>query len=283
MNTVCSYDLSRLTLNWHFTQNCNMRCRYCFVPLSQILSNTDQLNILAKICRSGIFTRINFVGGEPTTSFLLENFLQITKSYGIRTSIVTNGFKLIQNANDYCDRILAQLDGIGLSIDSLHPAINQAIGRSVCYKGTDKVIEKNEYEVLCNKVKNAGIPLKLNTVVSKLNHKENFCSFYSKVQPDRIKLFQVLKPNIRTKHCYDDLLISEDDYQAFVQRHHEYSDRIVPENNCDMLSSYYMLGSDGRFWDNLIGQKSASLLDVSIEQALSGVYVDLSKYEKRYA
>lgn len=271
-----------LTLNWHFTNTCNMDCRYCFIPHSKAVSTDEYYYILKKVCESGIFSRINFVGGEPTVSSLLPSFLEITKNFGLNTSIVTNGYKLIKDEK-FCDRILSNLDILGLSIDSINSKTNMLIGRRVLEKNHYNVIEKSDYNQLCRKVKKYGVKLKLNTVVSKLNLAEDFNSFYDEVQPDRIKLFQVLKPNVCTKHCYDDLLISKSEFNAFVKNHEKFAKRIVAEDNNDMTSSYYMLRSDGKFLDNLTGMVSPSLTEVSVKEALSYVFIDQSKYEKRYA
>lgn len=254
-----------------------MKCRYCFVPQNKNLNNEQLLSIIRKICKSGIFDGINFVGGEPTTSRFLLPMIKETKRFGLKTSIVTNGYILSKMPQNDFEEIVKNLDCVGLSVDSLDEDTNRKIGRVV----GNSMLSRADYENLCLKIKKLGCKLKINTVVSKLNLNEDFNSFYETVKPDRIKIFQVLKPNVCTKNCYDDLLISSSEYNSFLLRHSTFD--VVSENNSDMTSAYYMLGSDGCFWDNATGEKSPSILSVSVESALTSVFVDDEKYKKRYA
>lgn len=264
-------------INFHFTSICNMKCRYCFVPQNQNLNGDELLEIIRKISESGIFDGINFVGGEPTTSKFLLPMIKEAKRFGLKTSIVTNGYVLSKMPQKDFEEIVKNLDCVGLSVDSLDEDSNRKIGRAV----GKSILSRSDYEKLCLKIKKLGCKLKINTVVSKLNLNEDFNSFYETVKPDRIKIFQVLKPNVCTKNCYDDLLISSDEYNSFLLRHSAFE--VVSENNSDMTSAYYMLGSDGCFWDNATGKKSESVLSVPIEDALNSVFVDEEKYQRRYA
>ena len=132
-------------------------------------------------------------------------------------------------------------------------------------------------------IKQSGCKLKINTVVSKLNLKEDFNDFYEQVSPDRIKLFQVLKPAGILKNNYDELLISKAQFNEFVERHIKYKNKICSEENELMLNSYYMLNSEGCFIDNKTGIIGKSLLSNDVEEALKDVFIDIQKYTKRYA
>ena len=231
---------------------------------------------------TGSFQRINFVGGEPTVSPLLIPLVRDAYYAGFDCSIVTNGFNLIHNAQQF-EAIYPLLSCIGISVDSLDKRTNAAIGR--CCKG--HVITRSEYEQLCAAIKSHGIRLKINTVVSKLNVHEDFTHFYEAVQPDRIKLFQVLKPNTQLKNDYEDLLITKADFNSFVLRHKtagSFGENIVAEDNEVMTNAYYILDSECRFIDNKTGKKSPSLADegMPVEQALSYIEVDTAKYQARY-
>ena len=232
---------------------------------------------------TGSFQRINFVGGEPTVSPLLIPLVHDAYHAGFDCSIVTNGFNLIHNAQEF-EAIYPLLSCIGISVDSLDKRTNAVIGR--CCKG--HVITRTEYEQLCASIKSHGIRLKINTVVSKLNVHEDFTHFYKAVQPDRIKLFQVLKPNTQLKNDYDDLLITKADFNSFVLRHKtvgSFGKNIVAEDNEAMTNAYYILDSECRFIDNKTGKKSPSLADdgMTVEQALSYIEVDTAKYQARYS
>ena len=269
-----------VTVNWHFTNTCNFRCRYCFAHESSSLKAEDYGVVLKKL--QPYFQRINFVGGEPTASSLLVPLVSKAHNVGLNCSIVTNGFNFIHKPENF-KSILSLFSCIGISVDSLCEKTNSKIGRCC----NNQVILKYEYENLCALIKSQGIKLKINTVVSKLNLHEDFSQFYETTQPDRIKLFQVLKPNTQLVNHYDNLLISKAEYEAFVLRHNKgsFAKNIVAEDNEAMKQGYYILDSECRFIDNKTGKKSPSLAEggMTVEKALEYIKVDSKKYCARYS
>lgn len=266
-----------LTVNFHFATSCNMKCRYCFVEKTDIFSIPDYYQVLEKL--AAYFTRVNFVGGEPTTSPYLIPLIKKAKSLGLDCTMVTNGFDMIRHAGKFSE-LYFLLSTIGISVDSLIESTNNKIGRI----SEKHAITREEYEELCKKINSHGIQLKINTVVSKLNQDENFSDFYQKTNPDRIKIFQVLKPNNSLKQCFDNLLISNQEFDAFVNRHSSCKQKIIAEDNAAMTNAYFILNSECRFLDNKTGRKSPSLAGsaVSVEEALSHINIDYTKYQARY-
>lgn len=228
------------------------------------------------------FSRINFVGGEPTEASFLIPLVEEAKRLGFSTSIVTNGYNMIHNLID-TERLLASLDCVGISIDSVNPDTCRKLGRFVNKNNKKEIITEEEYLNLCERIHAAGVSLKINTVISQINKNEDMSHFYKMAQPDRIKIFQCLKPNNPLKHDYTDLLIKQIDFLNYQSKMEKERLPLVFENNEDMINSYYMIGSDGCFWDNQTGKKSRSLLEVSVDEALESVIVDEYKYERRYA
>lgn len=267
-----------LTVNWHSTPYCNFKCRYCFVSSVNSLKLQDYLITLKKL--KTYFSRINFVRGEPTISPFLPHLVQRAKNIGFDCTLVTNGFNLIHKPNRF-KPLYPILSCIGISIDSLYKETNLTIGR--CCK--NRTITKAEYSKLCHIIKSYGIRLKINTVVSKLNLKEDFNDFYSSVNPDRIKLFQVLKPNTCLKENYDDLLISKKEYDRFILRHKVFNDKIIAEDNEAMTNAYYILDSESRFIDNRTGIKSPALIQkgMTVENTLKYIDINTKKYWARYS
>lgn len=266
------------TVNFHFGTACNMHCRYCFVEQTGNCLNSAYLKVAEKL--AGFFSRVNFVGGEPTVSPLLVPLVRKAESVGMECTMVTNGFELVRHLDKF-NELLPMLSCIGVSIDSLNEKTNREIGRS---KGK-QIITREEYVELCSRIKAQGIRLKINTVVNRLNVGEDFSDFYKQVNPDRIKMFQVAKPAGKLKHEYDDLLISGDEFDRFVNRHRCAGFDIVAEDNDAMANAYFILDSECCFFDNKTGAKSPSLArnDISVEEALSFIKVDLDKYDARYS
>ncbi len=268
---------TNLALNWHFTDYCNMKCRYCFAPIGKKSQSIDFRYILDKI--STVFSRVNFVGGEPTTSNLLLPMIRYAKNVGLNTSIVTNGYNLFHNKR-YTEQLLPVIDSVGISIDSLRDNTNCAIGRTV--KG--KSLSRAEYLHLCHTIKAHNRILKINTVVSKYNLNEDFNSFYEESKADKIKLFQVLAPCYKRKQFYQDVLITKAEFFHFVERHQSVKTKLFVEDNDAMTNSYIILNSRGQFVDNNTGTLSDSIYDkhTDITTELAKITVDLNKYTARY-
>ena len=268
---------SGLTLNWHFTRKCNMGCMYCFVSVGKELSRTERFSVLEKL--KGTFERINFVGGEPTIHPDLIDLMIKAKEMGFKVTLVTNGYRMIKDPI-FAERVLDIVDGIGISVDSINEETNKKIGRCHCHQ----IISKEEYVNLCKKIKKHNLPLKINTVVSKTNLEEDFSEFYSVVNPDRIKMFQVLVPNLPTKRDYSEFLISDEEYSVFVKKHQTKGYNIVAESNELMIGAYFMLNAAGCFENNEKGFESKCILsnDMSVKKALKEVDINMEKYMFRY-
>lgn len=269
--------LTNLTLNWHIEQKCNMHCKYCFTPKFSNLSENENNLILSKL--SPYFSRINLVGGEPTLNPYLINLAKRIKDMNCKPSIVTNAFRMV-NDSEYSESIINNFDYIGLSVDSLRNITNRNIGR--CVK--KQTISEKRLIVLCRNIKQSKKYLKINTVVSRINYNEDFHSFYNDAKPDKIKLFQVLKPNIQVKQDYSNMLISKKEFSSFVKRYSYLGEKLFPEDNSKMMNSYYILNSEGCFCDNNTGAISPSLLNtgMTVRKALSYISVDKDKYISRY-
>ncbi|MFX0113144.1 MAG: hypothetical protein ACFFB3_01210 [Candidatus Hodarchaeota archaeon] len=101
------------------------------------------------------------------------------------------------------------------------------------------------------------------------------------LQPQRWKVFQVLRIEGQNDGRVDDLLITETQFQAFIDRHQAFNP--IAETNDMMRGSYVMLDPLGRFFQNTTGKHtySRSILKVSIKEAVKEVGWDKSKFFNR--
>ena len=108
------------------TDKCNFRCLYCmpveglqWLPKSEILSYEEIAAIVEVLAAEGL-SRVRLTGGEPTIRPNLEILIASLRSIpAIRDiALSTNGLKLAQLAQPYCD---AGLDRVNISADSLRP------------------------------------------------------------------------------------------------------------------------------------------------------------------
>jgi radical S-adenosyl methionine domain-containing protein 2 len=273
-----------ITVNWHLAKDCNYNCTFCYAHFQDIEVGLDKENgmrLIHALHEAGVF-KVNFAGGEPFLNQHLGDFVKEAKRIGLKTSIITNASRMTIG---WLEQYGKYLDQIGISCDSLDDRVNKALGRGfgdhvkITERALQRVRKLNEQEGL-------DIKVKLNTVVMHQNHKEDWEDFIIKNGVQRWKIFKVLRIEGENDHCYDELAVTDHDFNAFVTRHAHLSGQgvvMAPENNDDMTTSYAMVTPDGRFYQNTDGCYSYSepLLDVGVGMALHQVGFDYAKFELR--
>lgn len=264
-------------VNWHFIQNCNFRCSYCFIrPLDKFEFNIKGIKIIDKL--SDLFDEINIVGGEPTISDDFDLIIERAKSKFSKVSLVTNGFNLLNNEID-----LSPFSSIGISIDFFDKENNKIIGRA---NKNGESLDINDYIEIKRIVKESGCAFKVNLMVSKLNFNEDFTEFLTKLKPERLKIIAIMDvfPDKETKA--KELQVSNDEFQIFVDKHNWalFSEDIVFEGPGEMINAYYMVDGEGEFLSNDSSnfRKVGNILDGDTDQILKKVNVENEKFNKRY-
>jgi len=223
--------------------------------------------------------KVNFAGGEPMLSPTFVEDICYAKSLGLTTSLVTNGSLLSERL---LDKLSGQLDLLTISIDSLKPGTNRAIGRT----NRQNPLTVSEYLDRILKARTRGITVKLNTVVNRLNLDEDMTDFIREAQPIRWKLFKVLKIQNENSAHFDSWAIRDEEFVHFVERHRKVESSgvtLVPESNEQMYGTYGIISPDGRFIDNSQGthRYSPRIVDVGITQAFADVNFSMAGFQQR--
>lgn len=222
--------------------------------------------------------KINFAGGEP---FLYNSFLGAMIAFCKEelhlesVSIVTNG-SLVDEV--FLTKYGPYIDILAVSCDSFNEQTNIAIGRGT----SDNVRKLFQIRDWCE---HFGIKFKLNTVVCRLNYKEDMNAVVHKLQPFRWKCFQVLL--VRGENDSDTtirgvrkLQVSDEEYQEFCLRH-QHQPSFLPEPNNLMAESYLILDKYMRFLDRDGREPSKSILEVGVKEALQQVTWDKQSFVER--
>ncbi len=274
---VAMSPFSSLTVNWHFIDLCNMKCRFCFADKSCNSRIFDYKSVLDK-CQ--IFERVNFVGGEPTIAPQFTEMVDYALSLGLKTSVVTNGYHAMKNPELF--QTFSKMVTVGLSVDSLSHKINLQIGRSV----GNTTLSKEDAITFCQRIKSMGVELKINTVVNQYNLYEDFSEFLSTVQPDRWKIFQVIT-SVDKKDIDKEFGITSQEFQTFISRHEEFKNIMCIESSDLIRNSYIMINAKGFFMGTAPytvrpHQKSLYDKDTNIVEEFKKMSYDLTKYHQRY-
>ena len=261
-------------VNWHFWPWCNYGCTFCFATFEDIdrsnsLEKELGFKLLEEMAAEGV-EKVTFVGGEPTLCPWLGEYLVKAKSLGLTTCIVSNGTGL---SEEFLDSWHEYIDWVGISIDASDDRLHYIMGRGTkadLAEGRSRHLEAalSAWE-RCQKL---GIRMKLNTVVCKANLDNNMTETVLQLMPERWKAFQVLPIDGQNDGRVEDLLISEDEFLEWVERHKGVSNEginFISETNELMTGSYVMIDSLGRFYSNIEGahKYTRSILEIGIKEA----------------
>ncbi|WP_236891226.1 viperin family antiviral radical SAM protein [Desulfoluna limicola] len=293
-------SVKELVINWHITDECNYRCRYCYSTWKKSLLKTaiHDPKIMGKILielfsffdpsntnnplRSRLNwsqVRLSIAGGEPL--LYTDQVMAITrmaKEMGFNLSLITNGSCL----NKAPHELLSNLSALGVSLDSGTPFLNQTIGRRT---STGSVLSINDLlsAVSRGKKLNPDLKLKVNTVVNSINFNQDISRVIHKLKPNKWKVLRVL-PVVS-----DNLTVTEDQFESFVNRHIHFSDILAVEDNQEMTESYLMIDPYGRFFQNSACNGTSNpyiysdhIAHVGAKRAFSQIYFDASKFAARY-
>ena len=277
-----------LSVNFHLIEVCNARCRFCFATFPHLgksdrLSPADREALVDVLVDSGV-EKINFAGGEPT---LVRDLGALCKRIKTRSqgrcavSLVTNGARL----ESLLESSAEWIDWVALSVDSGDDGVNAVLGRTS--KNRPYAPRMLELAAVARK---RSVRIKCNTVVNRLNMREDMRGFLLELAPERWKLFQMLPVAGENDASAGDLSITGDEFQAFVRRHEPLRNAgidMVPETNSDMTNSYLMIGPDGRFFWHVPHERGRTveygtpILEAGFVEALKEVSFSEVKFQAR--
>ena len=287
-----SYEILTLVINYHITEACNYGCRYCYAAWQKsdgkelfhdfqkgfdLLEEVSQLKSTLGSVSSPM--RLNFAGGEPLLySDKLQQLIEYASLLGMETSIITNASLLTR------ERLMSMapyLGVLGISLDSANNTSNCLIGRS---DRNGLILNIDALASMLSEVRSLfpQIQFKMNTVVNRHNHHEDFVDLLDTLKPDKWKVLRMLPVTT------NDLAVTDQEYTHFVHRHEQYADIMFAEDNSDMRASYLMIDPKGRFFQNDSTTPesgyhySRPILEVGAGAALSDIHFDYSKFVSRY-
>ena len=271
-------------INYHITDRCNCRCRYCFGKFGcDSLGLADAMRVTDAVCRLfaelGIKDgRISLAGGEPLCCPWADGLIGHIASLGMRVSLVTNGSLLEPG------RIIGwagKVSCVGLSIDSVCRETNLRIGRN----SGGRTLSEEEALSLCEGIRGAGIRLKINTVVSRCNlgEADALRRFYLRAQPDRLKLFKMqLVRGVNETAAGES--ISDEEFLFFTKGIRQVFPHAVAEGTGDMENSYPMIDPLGNLMLNDGGEyrKYGNLLEEPAWAIMRRLPIDRDRFDSRY-
>lgn len=283
---------NEIVINWHILEKCNYKCFYCFAKygceasLRKSIKNgvsKDQIKIILHNLYNGLDShfkdysfRLNIAGGEPLLSPNLGYIIKEAKSIGFSMSIITNASLLDSN---FIESYAKDFSIFGISFDSMLQNTRMQIGRYNKQSPTKNADIIESIRLLRHY--NPHIKIKINSVINKLNYKENMSEFIESIKPDKWKVLQAL--SVHT----DEILCEDFQYEYFIKTHAHLKEYMSLESNDDMRHSYIMLDPLARFYQNDSHNGSGytyspSLLEMKADEIIKHINVDMIKFAMRY-
>lgn len=293
--------ITTLVINWHLTEACNYRCRYCYAKWDSATSTRELIRdpekteaLLADLyrffapgnTRNPLWAmmrwknvRLNLAGGEPLLhNQKLPDVIRLARALGFEVSLITNASRL---SGEMIAALAPQLTWLGISIDSASAVTNRTIGR------TDRQGNLLDIKMLAEALDAARaihpqLKLKLNTVVNQLNAAEDLSPLITRLAPDKWKILRML-PMVT-----DRLAVSDKEYVGFVARHQHFSTILCAEDNHEMRDSYLMIDPNGRLFQNRQSEReqgyvySPPILEVGAAMAFGAISFDSDRFCARY-
>ena len=244
------------------------------VKLAMILDKHDTIGIDAvAMCVNDIAC----AGGEPLLyGDQVVSAMARARELGFDVSLISNGSRLTA---DLAARIAPHLTILGISIDATTSATNERIGR-LDGRGIQLDLAGMIDHIAFMRSLNPAMTLKVNTVVNEVNWQEDLTSLISDLEPTRWKVLRMLP--VVTK----ELALNDDQFQAFVDRHHILDSIMCVEGNDDMVQSYIMVDPHGRFFQNRsVGagyDYSPLIIDMGALEAFDCMTWSAEKFVARY-
>jgi len=236
------------------TSRCNLDCDYCVLEDSpdQIASELDlysKLNLIDHLYHSLGFRRITFSGGEvliaggkPRQQFI--QILNHLKTYKTKDSEDNLEVRMYTNAlllnDEVADAMIGVVDLVAINIDSSDGAQLENFGR----KGRSGATYLERVVKVMYMLARRGIPLKIHSVVGKLNHKslpEQIHSIWKSVEKSGVevkkwKFYQYMSyDDPERDHRHD---ISSEEFENFISK---VENTNIPEKvNCHFKSNKEM-------------------------------------------
>lgn len=274
------------SVNYHLWQPCNMRCRFCFATFEDVRSELPEghlpreqsVQLVRLLARS--FRKITFAGGEPLLCPWLPELVRAAHQEGAVTMLVTNGSRL---RPELMEQLEGYLDWAALSVDSASEATHLKLGRAVA---GHKALSLAEYEAVAERLRAAGVRVKLNTVVTSLNAGEDLTPLVRRLKPERWKVLRVLPVEGQNDQKVGPLLCTDVAFRSFVARHQHLEAEgvaIAAEDNEDMRGSYAMVDPAGRFFESTRGfhHYSEPVLEAGLQAAWAQVRFSMERFEDR--
>jgi radical S-adenosyl methionine domain-containing protein 2 len=168
--------------------------------------------------------------------------------------------------------MLAELDLVGLDIDSADDQVQARLGRALP-RGASY---RKHIEDIVRRARHQGARTKLNTVVTAINAAEDLSEALLEMRPDKWKAMQFVHVPGENDDTAAELAVTPFQFDAFVARHRHLAEKgiwFVAESATTIRTTYVMIDPAGRVFQHSPGGHALStpLVGVGLAAAMAQV------------
>lgn len=222
---------------WYMTEKCNLSCKFCYAFKGRDDPGIEQLLSVGKSLSSQGITKVNLMGGEPFLQRSIFTLIDFFYSC-FDISITTNGTLLTKNDINF---LYSKIERLTISLDTLSSSTASII------RGENYDLENTIQNILT--ASDIGIPLKINTVITKHNLSEldNIGRFLNSIN-GRV-LWKILEltdnPNVNSDISHLKVPVTTIDEEFLKLKNRYLSLPIDIAYSSELNSNYIIMRSNG--------------------------------------
>lgn len=238
--------MNRLIITYN--QNCNLKCRFCYIDFHYQPVKDKTIEIV-QVAIENNFNIITFGGGDSFSKKKFRDACKLAKENKIFTHVDTNAKAIKETDIDFINN---SIDLIGISLDSIGEKYNVFRESKNLYNKVDFVMKQLDMF--------SSTPIKINTIVTKLNSKDiveirDYILKFKNVK--RWSLYQFFPLSV-SKNESEKYGLSDEEYDEIVQDLNlselsidvecfKFKDRVKGYLFCDEEGNIYTNSIDGEY------------------------------------
>ncbi|MEC4685004.1 MAG: radical SAM protein [Nitrospirota bacterium] len=214
------------------TEKCNLSCKFCYAFKGRDDPSIEQLLSVGKSLSSQGITKVNLMGGEPFLQRSIFTLIDFFHSC-FNISITTNGTLPTKNNINF---LSGKIERLTISLDTLSSS-------TACIIRGENYDLKNTIQNILT-ASDIGIPLKINTVITKHNLSEldNIGRFLNSINGSVFwKIFELTdNPNVNSDISHLKVPVTIID-EEFIKLKNRYPSLPIDIAYCSELNSNYII------------------------------------------
>jgi molybdenum cofactor biosynthesis enzyme MoaA len=226
---------------WHITDECPLRCPYCFSPKTEQTVLTEAIDQILTVLEQLGVQKIDIGGGEPLVYRHLPMIVEKIRAQGICCTLTTSGVGRRENL-ELLPSIIPHLARFIVSLDAYGHAHNRLRGNVNAWHGVNEILQQLDAAT-------RRLQVRINTVVtSSFEFESTFEQLARWIDRSGVREWCLIQPHpANQKETYTDYCLSGHQFDAVIQRARDIlkSEVELIVRRSSLYSDYWVLHPSG--------------------------------------